>query len=120
MLTVDMSCLIIINSGNQPKYGISYSAFPLIREPETDADETIQKNDYYCVTLAECQYLCYITKLCLYFNLELEESSSSCTRPSGKCWLKHGMGRLNPNQPYFKFGHKNNEGLCIIINPLPL
>ena len=103
----------IINSGNEPKVNIAYSAFPLIREPETTGDEAIHRNDYYCVTLAECQFLCNITNLCLYFNLDLR---TSC----GKCWLKYGMGRLNPNKPDYRFGHKNHEGLCIIIIIPPL
>ena len=53
-------------------YGYAYNGFHLLREPEKAIEEKFQRNDYSCVTLVECQYLCYTTETCLYLNFELK------------------------------------------------
>ena len=57
--------------------------------------------------LVECQYLCKITKYCLYFNHDPLNN-----KETGKCWLKYGIGKFD-STTNFTFGQKNNEGLCI-------
>jgi len=76
--------------GNDPIDGVGYSGYPLFRITKNETEEAVYRNDYSCVTLTECQYLCYITEACLYFNLDFK--ASGCTQPlQGSCWLKYGM-----------------------------
>ena len=93
-----------------------YTGFPLLRESVNATEEKVQRNDYSCVTLVECQYLCYITETCLYFNFELKDSE--CIQPLGICWLKYGMGNFESHS-LTKFRHKLDKGL-FIIPPLML
>ena len=95
-----------------PLERVTYSGFPLLRGPD---DWSNGRNDYKYTTVAECQYLCYITEKCLYFNWLPRDMSSTPPEGLGVCWLKYGMGKkdmangINPSNN--RFGHRNTAGL---------
>ena len=64
-------------------------------------------------TLSECQFLCAITDLCLYFNWRQTsywESEESVPERLGTCWLKYGVGATSLDSTNNTFGHKNTAG----------
>ena len=91
------------------RHSESYLGFPLVSEAKTDEKQQSPKSDYAFVTLAECQYLCYITKLCLYFSWD----DNYPPKGTGVCDLKYGMGKRV--QKTVIFGHKNDPGLCLLF-----
>ena len=64
-------------------------------------------NEYLWTTLAECQYLCRITNLCLYFNWRQHNHRQQLAPAGlGSCWLKCGVGKKFTDSTN-KFGLKN-------------
>ena len=60
-------------------------------------------SDYGQVTPDECQYLCQITKECLYYN----------HNKHGVCWLKYGIGtkkEVNSPDDSRYMGNKYSSG----------
>ena len=80
---------------NYPRRGHHYQGFPL--------RNFARENAYEKVTVDECQYLCQITKECLYFNHNVDDV----------CWLKFGIGfkkKVDDPDPSRYMGNKYSSG----------